>query len=229
MRVIGVVTLVLAVMAAGGVGALFSTLSARPYWHTGLFPILFIVGDLVVGLAFLLTLASVFNVICSEQRTQVLRWMGWLIVVLIGLDMLLEWAEFSTPLWYGVGPEADLAHTVLFGQFWWVFWIVHLLLGSIVPVVFLLMRPVRRWAYTLAGLLVVVTFMTVRLNIVVPGQVTPALEGLAKAYQDNRLQFEYIPSMFEWSVVAFVVAVGLGVIYLGRKLLPLDHTNVQPS
>ncbi len=227
MRVLGAITLVIAVMAAGGVGALFATLSGRPYWHTGLFPILFMVGDQVVGLALLLALAAACNVVKPEHRLGVLRWMGWLMVILIGLDLLLEWAEFSTPLWYGIGADADLSREVLFGEFWWTFWLLHVGLGSLVPVVLLLMRPIRRWAYALAGALVLVTFMTVRLNIVIPGQVQPALRGLADAYQGPRLQFEYVPSAFEWSVVAFAAAMATALVYLGRKLLPIADVDVE--
>ncbi len=226
MTIIGILAMCIAVMAAGGVGALFSTLTSRPYWHTGLFPILFMVGDSVVGLGFLLMMASWFDIVPQKDRhATVLNWMGWLIVITIGLDLLLEWAEFSTPMWYGIGPEGELAREVLFGQYWWAFWVMHIALGSLIPVILLLIRPATRSAYGIAGALIVLTFMTVRINLVIPGQVTPALRGLADAYQDHRLVFDYAPSAFEWSVVAFVAALAMALIYIGWKMLPLRDSD----
>ncbi len=222
MTMIGVIALCIAAMAAGGVGALFATLTARPYWHTGLFPILFMVGDGVVGIGFLLMMTCWFEIIPNHDvKVSVLKWLGWLAVIFIGIDLLLEWAEFSTPMWYGIGPESKLAHEVLFGQYWWAFWVMHILMGSLIPIILLLIRPITLSAYGIAGTLIVLTFMTVRINLVIPGQVTPALRGLADAYQDHRLMFDYVPSAFEWSVVAFVSALAIALIYVGWNLLPL--------
>ncbi|MGA7902795.1 MAG: NrfD/PsrC family molybdoenzyme membrane anchor subunit, partial [Terrimicrobiaceae bacterium] len=49
LKVLAIVGVPLAVAFHGGVGALFSTLSARPIWHTPLMPILFLTGALVSG------------------------------------------------------------------------------------------------------------------------------------------------------------------------------------
>ncbi len=124
-------------------------------------------------------------------------------------------------MWYGVGPEHDLLNEVLFGQYWYVFWVFHILLGSLIPIVLLIRKPAApAWA-ALAGGLIAVTFLAVRLNLVIPGLVTPQLKGLETAYVDPRLHFEYVPSMFEWSVVAFIVALAVGLFLLGNRILPL--------
>lgn len=133
----------------------------------------------------------------------------------------LEWAEFSTPMWYGVGPEYELLQKILFGPYWWVFWILHLLLGSLIPIVLLVTQRKRPLWVGVAGALIATTFMAVRLNIVVPGLIEPQLRGLEEAYQNPRLLFEYVPSLFEWQVVLFIVSLGFGLFYLGYRLLPL--------
>ena len=52
------------------------------------------------------------------------------------------------------------------------------------------------WA--LAGSLIAVTFMTVRLNIVIPWNLLdPHLRGLENAFLDHRLVLRYVPSWFE--------------------------------
>jgi molybdopterin-containing oxidoreductase family membrane subunit len=45
-RILGAIGIPLTIAFSGGVGALFATLSSKPYWHTGLYPVLFLVGAL---------------------------------------------------------------------------------------------------------------------------------------------------------------------------------------
>lgn len=158
----------------------------------------------------------------EDQRRSLLKTLSYIVVGLLLFDLLLEWAEFSTPMWYAIGRENAPLKLVLFGNFWPVFWIVHLLLGAVVPLVLLLWKPTSRFAAALGGGLVAITFLAVRLNIVIPGQVIPALEGLQEAYVDRRLRFDYVPSEFEWSVVAFLAAAGIALFYVGTRLLPLQ-------
>ncbi|MHC4413742.1 MAG: NrfD/PsrC family molybdoenzyme membrane anchor subunit [Planctomycetota bacterium] len=229
LRALGAITLPIVVIISGGVGALFATLAGRPYWHSGLFPILFLIGAVVCAMGLLIFTVSVFEYVPERERTNTLKQLSLLQVGLIGFYLLIEFAEFSIPMWYGIGAENQIAREVLFGGYWWVFWIVHLLLGSAIPLILLASKPTSRPATALAGGLVLITFLAVRLNVVIPGQVTPALEGLRNAYVDNRLSFEYLPAAFEWSIVAFVVAIGIAVFHLGRKVLPLIVVETQLS
>jgi len=224
LRVLGSIGVPLAISFDGGVGALFATLGAKPLWHTGLFPVLFLTGALVSGWALILAVTSLLGEYDESQRVEMTRILSRIVLAMLLFDLLLEWAKFSIPMWYGVGPEDTALKTLLFGETWWVFWIFHMLLGSVIPVILLITKPTSRGATFAAGGLIAVTFMAVRLNIVIPGQVlAPTLKGLADAYQDTRLQFSYMPSAYEWSVVAFVTAAGIGAMYLGKRLLPLTE------
>jgi len=224
-RILCVIGIPLTVAFSGGVGALFATLSSRPYWHTGLFPIMFLIGALLSGGAIILAVVGLFNIVTGEERKNIIKYLSRLISGLLILYLLLEWAEFSIPMWYRVGPEFDLLKTVLFGEFWYVFWIVHIILGAAIPIILFIRKPPSRLVAVLGGGLVAFTFLAVRLNIVIPGQVAPSLEGLRSAYVDHRLLFEYVPSAFEWSIVAFVVAFGVALFYLGQKILPLKDLS----
>ncbi|NOZ50164.1 MAG: polysulfide reductase NrfD, partial [Chloroflexi bacterium] len=55
-KVLGTIGVPLAIMFHGGVGALFGVISARPAWHSGLFPLLFLVSALVSGGGLLLAI-----------------------------------------------------------------------------------------------------------------------------------------------------------------------------
>lgn len=99
----------------------------------------------------------------------------------------------------------------------------HILLGVAVPVGLILygLRSQRVAPIGLAGLLVAVTFLAIRLNLVIPSLVHPRLEGLVHAYHDHRLLFTYVPTWFEWSVVVFSVVLGFTVVYLLVRILPV--------
>ena len=71
---------------------------------------------------------------------------------------------------------------ILFGEFGWVFWGLHVGLGTLLPLALLTLWGNRTGAVGLAGLLIAVTFMTVRLNIVIPGLLDPHLRGLQNAF-----------------------------------------------
>lgn len=221
LRVLAAIGIPLAIAFSGGVGALFAGLIARPYWHSALYPILFLTGALVSGGALLMAVVAIGPLGDDSEGQEALRVLSKVVLGLLVLDLILEWAEFSIPAWYRIGAQYELLKTVLFGDYWYVFWVVHLLLGAVVPLLLLLRRPLTRTAAGLAGGLIAVTFMAVRLNIVVPGQITPQLRGLETAYVDDRLLFSYLPSPFEWSVIAFVVALGAILFYLSARYLPL--------
>lgn len=211
----------LAIAFPGGGGALFATLSARPYWHQPLYPVFFVVGAMLSGGALMAVLAAV----AWPNRPNLLRLIGRIVLTLIAVELVLEWAEFSIPLWYGVSPERHVLMEVLTGQYWWVFWIVHILLGSFVPIFLLTRWPESANAVGIGGALTAITFLAVRLNIVIPGQVTPELQGLERAFSDARLTFAYTPTTHEWLVMLFLVSLGLGALWLGIRYLPLNEAK----
>ncbi len=153
-----------------------------------------------------------------EERKNLVQFLAKIVAGLLVFDLLLEWAEFSVPLWHGFGEKVETLHLILFGPFWWVFWIVHLLLGSLIPL-YLIFTKKEPAPLGIAGLLIAITFMAVRLNIVIPALVTPELEGLQTAFQDHRLRFDYVPSLHEWLVVLFIVSLGTALFYLSCKWL----------
>ena len=58
LQVLGSFGVVLAITFHGGMGALFATLIARPFWNGALYPIFFLTGALVSGTALVLALAA---------------------------------------------------------------------------------------------------------------------------------------------------------------------------
>lgn len=223
LRLLGALGIPLAIAFHGGVGALFGTVVAREFWHTPLFPIIFLTGALLSGGALMTVIVAIFWPVRDEAWSDLLVYLGKITLGLVLFDTLLEWAEYSIPMWYGIGWEFDLMKYVLFGPYWYVFWIVHLLFGVVVPVTLLAAKRSAAAIGTAAGL-VAVTFFAIRLDLVIPGLMTPELAHLEHAYFDpikHRLSYPYLPSFFEWQVLMGTIAVGIALFYLGYRFLPL--------
>ncbi|RMF15131.1 MAG: hypothetical protein D6761_08410 [Candidatus Dadabacteria bacterium] len=218
LKILGRLGIPLAISFHGGVGALFATVVARPYWHSALYPILFLTGALVSGGALMLAVALIFgdDMDPAGEAIQMLR---KIVVGLLAFDLLLEWAEYSIPMWYNIGPEAALMKEVLFGHYWYVFWVFHFGLGAIIPLILFMRAPKSAPALITGGLLTALTYMAVRLNLVVPALIEPQLKGLENAYIRSRLVFEYFPSAMEWSVLAGITALGAALWYVGYRLV----------
>jgi protein NrfD len=222
LRILGTIGVPLAIAFHGGVGALFGTVVAREYWNTAIFPIIFLSGALLSGSALLTAIVVFLWPRRDEAWRALVGILARIVVALMLLELVLEFAEFTIPAWYQVGPEAGTITYVLFGPFWYVFWVVYGFFGVVLPLLLLTRRgPIARGV---GAALVAVTFFAVRLNLVIPGLIAPELRGLERAYFDpvqNRLSYTYLPSAFEWQVTLGVVALGVALFYLGYRFLPL--------
>jgi molybdopterin-containing oxidoreductase family membrane subunit len=103
-----------------------------------------------------------------------------------------------------------------------VFWGWQLLLGTAIPIALLASRRTRgnpRFV-SLAGLLIAVGFIGLRLNIVIPALAAEEIAGLSEAVASARYSTEYFPSLSEWALTAGIVGLGLLLFGFGEKLLP---------
>ena len=222
LRVLGTLGVPLAVAFHGGVGALFGVVGARPYWNTGLTPIMFLVGALLSGGALLTFITLVFGPDRgSREHKETVLFLGQIVLGLLALDVLLEWAEYSVGLYAAVPAEAASMRLVLFGPYAWVFWGVHVALGIVVPALLLMLRRTSPTWVGVAGLLIAITFLSVRLNIVIPGLVVPELQGLQGAFTGPGLSFDYLPTLTEWMLQLWIVSTGLLAFLVGYHLLPI--------
>ncbi len=224
-RVLGTIGVPLAIMFHGGVGALFGVVSARPAWHSGLFPLLFLVSALVSGGGLLL---AVYVFLAPNKGTpeykQLIDDLGKLVLALVLLDVLFTFAEYSIALYGSIPSDVAPLLKTMFGPFWYVFWIGQVGLGMVVPIVLLGWKRTRLsplWA-GLAGLSIVVAFVGVRLNIVIPPLSVPELVGLIEAVPGApRMTMQYVPSTMEWFLTIGIIGFGLALFALGYSLLPI--------
>ncbi|VAX26813.1 hypothetical protein MNBD_IGNAVI01-9 [hydrothermal vent metagenome] len=222
LRILGGIGIPLAIAFHGSVGAIFGSVGARPYWNSGLTPIIFLIGALLSGGALLAVIVKLWGPNRgSEEYKKILVTMGRIVLGLLAFDFLLEWAEVTIGLWASIPSETESLKMILFGHYWWVFWFVHVGLGIIVPAYLLIVKPRSTSAIAWAGGLIAITFLSVRLNIVIPGLAVPELEGLKAAFTGPGLTFKYFPSLMEWGVLIFTISVAALVFMLGKKYLPM--------
>jgi molybdopterin-containing oxidoreductase family membrane subunit len=227
-KVLATIGVPLAIMFHGGVGALFGVLASRPFWHSGLFPIIFLVSALASGGALLTVASAIFQEGWREHR-QMLVDLGRIVLGLLLLDALFQFSEILVGL-YGSEPGfvASL-QLALQGPYWYVFWIGQVGLGLVLPVAILATRLGRDpRLVTVACAAVVAGFIGVRLNIVIPGMAVEEIGGLARAVDDPRYRTDYFPSALEWLITFGIGGLGLILFGLGDVFLPLSR-HLRPA
>lgn len=203
-------------------GAFFGVVDSKPYWHSALLPILFLTSAVTAGSALLLVVISIMDRVTGGRewttRSETTAAVGRLrVVILVGLAVyfVLEFAEYSVALWNPVS-HATAIELVLYGPYWWVFWIVHLLIGGILPLVVLATRRPSVWP--VAAALVAIAFVSTRLNVLIPGQAVGEIRGLQEAFADERLTYVYHATTMEYLVGLFLIAVAMAVFFIGRRV-----------
>ena len=197
-------------------GAFFGVVDAKPFWHSALLPMLFLTSALTAGAATLLVVRALLadgdGDADSRLALERIR-----LVTVIGLVVyfVFEFAEYSIASWNPMShsPAIEL---VLWGPYWWVFWIVHLLAGGLVPLALLASRSPRAWF--LGALLVAICFVSARLNVLIPGQAVAEIAGLQDAFHHERLRYLYQATRMEYFVGFFLLAVGMSTFFIGQRI-----------
>jgi protein NrfD len=221
LRALMIVGLPLALFVSGAVGALLGVQASRLFWHVGLFPVQFPVFSLATGVAALMVVIGLFGRRDDPHRAQQLWVLSIATVVLAAVKLYFLWADFSQSLYGNVPHNVEAINAVLWGPYWWAFWIVQMLLGTIVPVAILVQpRLARRpqWAGWM-GVLVLVGFAAARANIVFPALTVPELKALTTAFSGPHLTFDYFPSAMEWAITVGTTGLAVLAFLIGSERL----------
>lgn len=226
LKVLGSIGVPLAVAFHGGVGALFAVVEARPYWNSSLLPIMFLVSALLSGSALLTFLVSFFWPKGQDGAVkELVSNLGRIVLGLLTFDVILEISEFLVGLYSTAPAHRGVFLEVAAGQASWLFWGVTVVLGALVPAVLLLTGRNSPGTVGTAALLIALSFLALRFNIVVPGLTTSPLPGLANAYIEARLSFHYLPTTMEWLVLLFNGSLAVLLLAIGFNYLPLTTAS----
>jgi molybdopterin-containing oxidoreductase family membrane subunit len=216
----------IAILFHGGVGALFGVVAARPHWHSGLFPILFLLSALVSGGALLTLISSIFQEGWVKNKDVVIE-LGKMVLGLLLLDVLFQVSEFLVAYRGGIPGHVAGWNLVVSGPYAWVFWGWQGVVGTVIPILLLILptRKSPRWV-ALAGLLIAAGIFGLRLNIVIPGLAVEEIHGLTSAIYSQRVDLFYFPSISEWMLTFGVIGFGMLLFGFGEYFLPKDEVNI---
>jgi Ni/Fe-hydrogenase subunit HybB-like protein len=224
LMILGILGIPAAVIVHGGVGTIFAVAKARTNWLGGLFPLLFIVSALTSGGALLTFLTAAFGRMTRERKLKLVGFLAQLTIGFLLLDALIVFADILTTSYTAIPSGASTDHLVLFGPYKYIFWVVEVIMGLVIPV-FLVANPTTRRSLGglgLAGLLVVVGMLGARLTLVIPPQITPLFDMSIGAYNHIRYAYGYSPSTSDLLVMLGVFAFGIWMMLGARKYLPMD-------
>ena len=216
-------SLLFAVAFAGAEGA--SSASGPALWESGLTPVLFLVEAALFGVSLVATAALIFN----RLSVPTARTMGMIMLILLAVLIVLEWAEYSTGLYASVPAKSSAIMTILTGPYWWVFWGLHLGLGVVLPGLLLLFGRGNVLLTGLAGALIAAMGLATKLNLVLPALAQEELEGLAHAFTGPGLIFAYFPSSMEWLVWVGTLGLGGLIVLVGYRLFALSKPTQSGS
>lgn len=224
LKVLGILGIPAAVIVHGGVGTIFAVAKARPNWLGGLFPLLFIVSALTSGGALLTFLTAAFGKMPHKRKLKLVSSLAQLTIGFLLLDALIMFSDILTTSYTAIPSGASTDKLVLLGPYKWIFWIVEVAMGLVIPVS-LVVNPRTRQSIGglgLAGLLVVIGMFGARLTLVIPPQMTPLFDIQLGAYNQIRYLYGYFPSVSDVLVMLGVFAFGIWMMLGARKYLPLD-------
>ncbi len=222
LRIVGVIGIFLAVYAIMTEGALFAVIKAKPFWNTPLFPLMFVLEALLSGGALITVLTFFFDPDRgSAEHKDLVKFLGRIVLGLLCLYVLFFLSEVLVAM-YGKIPSHIESYKFIFsGQYAPFFWIGQVFIVVVIPLLIFTFKGKSALAVTIASSLIVLGFVFVKLNLVVPAGIVPEFAGLRTAYTDSHLTFTYFPSLMEWLLELWILSIGMFLFLSGRKLLRL--------
>lgn len=200
-------------------GAVFATLSARPFWYGAQLPVYFLASAVMCGCAAIILftyLAHKFRNTEPDANTMAgLRSAGKVLAMMIFLlAVATVWRVVSFMVGGTEMGQVALSN-LLSGPLATNFWLFETLIGMILPLVILLFTQMRNLAaMASASLMALVGAFFQRYDLVVVGQQTPVYYGW-----DNLPNYlGYTPSVGEMMVVMGGIALTLFGFLAGERL-----------
>jgi Ni/Fe-hydrogenase subunit HybB-like protein len=181
----------------------------HPFWYSPLLPLFFFISAIAVGLAMTIFESSMSAKHFGRQlELPILQELGRVLVVVLSV--------------YGILRLEDLLHrgvlklTLQPGYEMYLFWL-EIFLSVIAPLLLLSQKRVRTTAsgLYLAAVLVVLGFITNRLNVSITGQ-------------ESAAGMHYIPKWTEIAVTGAIIAAGFALFGLATKYLPIFPAEEHP-
>ena len=218
-RAITIVGIPSAFLLHGYVGFIFGSVKANPWWSSVLIPIVFLFSAIVSGIALMLLLYMVTNLLRWKEIDMVcLDKLGAFLFYALIVDFSLEMLDFIHRL-YEAEESIHILSQLISGELFLSLVVLQVLLGTLVPMGALgLFCPVlgrkglvripdelRRMAYFAAAVLIQVGIFSTRWNVVIGGQLfSKSLRGLT-VYKMQLLGLEGLLAAMGLLIMPFLI------------------------
>jgi Ni/Fe-hydrogenase subunit HybB-like protein len=202
---------ILSTLHQSSLGTLYLIMPEKlhPFWYSPLLPVFFFISAIAVGLAMTIFESSMSSKHFGRQlELPILQELGRVLVVVLCVYAILRLEDL---LHRGV-----LKRTLQPGYEMYLFWL-EILLSVIAPLWLLSQKNIRTNAQGLylAAVLVVLGFITNRLNVSITGQ-------------ESAAGMRYIPKWTEIAVTGAIIAAGFALFGLATKYLPIFPAEQRP-
>lgn len=160
----GYIGLPFAVVTGSYTGLLLAQAPGKVLWHTALGPWLFFVGGLISGIAVVIAVS-----VAMQENNVLIAKLSKFLAVLILLELGMVITELI--VLFNGGPDAVITvKALLGGSYSFLFWIVEILIGAVVPVIAFLRTQTSTRMHAVASVMVLIGIYTMRYIIVIGGQ-----------------------------------------------------------
>jgi len=207
-------------------GGVFSTLAARPFWYGSQLPVYFLACAFLSGAAAAVFFTHYAYVIRGRQMephvfagVQAAGKVLLLMLILVSVSSFWKMASF----YVGGSSDGRVAAEALYsGPLAFNFWAIEIGVGTIAPIVLLLLTRLKNLAaMSTAALMSLVGMFIARLDMVTAGQIVPQYSG----YDNLPTYLNYTPSGYEW-IVALAGIGFTGIAFLqGERFFGKSFTE----
>ncbi|NPA95106.1 MAG: polysulfide reductase NrfD [Thermodesulfobacteria bacterium] len=216
---IGIAGALAEVGANTNLGAVFATLSARPFWYGAQLPVYFLCSAFMSGAAAIILFTHLSHRMrgaeLDEKTYSGVQMAGKVLALTLFLLIVATVWRFIS-LYVGGNELARLAaDNLLTGPLSMNFWVFETVIGLILPLFILIGTQMKNVpAMATASLMALVGAFVQRFDLVVAGQETPVFYGW-----DNLPKYiNYVPSIGEMIIVAGAVALCVAGFIAGERL-----------
>lgn len=224
--ILGIMGAIAEVLANSCLGGVFATLPARTYWYGAQLPIYFLTAAFLSGAA----AAVLFNFLAYKIRDEKMSPAVLLGVKSAGKAMTLVLILYTVATFWRLvsfyvgGPELGrtAADALINGPLAINFWVLEVCIGLLIPIMLIILSRLENTSMiALAGFLVLVGQFVARYDLVIAGQIVPQNLG----WDGLPSYFSYVPSIFEFGVIAGGIGVVVSGFLIGERLFGRTFTQ----
>lgn len=202
------------------VGSIFGLVSARPLWQGSVLPLYFLIYSLIAGSGLVTLLYVSFAPANISLYTETTEKLGALTKGLLVFGAVAVAILGLVALYPNIPAQAKVVRSAIFGSTWWIFWLMYVGLGILLPLILLVVSPKAKNAIRSAAALVVTMLAGVPYILIVPAQ-SFGLDPFTNAYTGAGLTVNYAPAALEWQVAVFALGLGIAIFLAAIRFLPV--------